>query len=144
MVVKRFMSRDDKSQPRTPMECDFQRQVVDDSELIHETIRPAVGSLLYASTMSRPDLAKAVRLVAQETEQPTRTVKGGIGRLKRTDDIGIVYRRSSKSDLQLEASGDAAFACKKTHIVNRFHRVPERMLYCLGPEETANRYAVDY
>ncbi|GMF49647.1 unnamed protein product [Phytophthora fragariaefolia] len=64
-VVKRFMGRDDKSQPRTPMECDFQRQVVDDSELIQETIRPAVGSLLYASTVSRPDLATAVRIVAQ-------------------------------------------------------------------------------
>ncbi|KAF4027932.1 hypothetical protein GN244_ATG20423 [Phytophthora infestans] len=45
-VVKRFASHGDRSQPRTPMDSNFQRQVADDTEVIDESIRPEVGSLL--------------------------------------------------------------------------------------------------
>ncbi|GMF70217.1 unnamed protein product [Phytophthora fragariaefolia] len=116
-VVKRFASSDDKSRPRTPMDSNFQHQVADDMQTIGESIRPAVGSLLYASTVSRPDLTTAVRLIAQETEQPTRTVQAAIGRvlgyLARTADMGMVYRRSTKRELQLEVYCDAVFACER-------------------------------
>ncbi|GMF46601.1 unnamed protein product [Phytophthora fragariaefolia] len=117
IVVNRFASSDDRSRPRTPMDSNFQHQVADDMQTIGEPIRPAVGSLLYASTVSRPDLTTVVRLIAQETEQPTSTVQTAIGRvlgyLARTADMGMVYRRSTNRELQLEVYCDAAFACER-------------------------------
>ncbi|GMF38710.1 unnamed protein product [Phytophthora fragariaefolia] len=116
-VVKRFASSDDRSRSRTPMDSNFQHLVADDMQTISESIRPAVGSLLYASTVSPPDLTTAVRLIAQEAEQPTRTVQAVIGRvfgyLARTADMGMVYRRSTKRELQLEVYCDAAFVCER-------------------------------
>ncbi|GMF35038.1 unnamed protein product [Phytophthora fragariaefolia] len=148
-VVMRFASSDDRSRPRTPMDSNFQHQVADDMQTIGESIRPAVGSLLYASTVSRPDLTTAARLIAQESEQPTRTVQAAIGRvlgyLARTADMGMVYRRSTKRELQLEVYCDAAFACeRKRKSSTGFVVFLSGYFISWGSNETADCHAVDY
>ncbi|TDH72244.1 hypothetical protein CCR75_008469 [Bremia lactucae] len=39
---------------------------------------PAIGALLYLAVTSRPDIATAVCILAQETGRPTEIVKRGI------------------------------------------------------------------
>lgn len=116
-VLKRFGISRDQVQPRTPMDVDFQRQVIEDVAMIDLSFRPVIGSLLYASTVSRPDLATAVRLIAQEAKKPTRAVESEVGRvlgyLKRTANMGLEYRQSGTNKLQLDVYCDAAFACEK-------------------------------
>ncbi|SGY96883.1 BQ5605_C035g11368 [Microbotryum silenes-dioicae] len=72
----------------------------------------AVGSLQYASTRCRPDIAIAVRAVAQKNSCPTvddwAAVKRIFCYLNSTIDLGILYRNSSTT--QLMVYSDASFA----------------------------------
>ncbi|SCZ96816.1 BZ3500_MvSof-1268-A1-R1_Chr4-1g06749 [Microbotryum saponariae] len=72
----------------------------------------AVGSLQYASTRCRPDIAIAVRAVAQKNSCPTvddwAAVKRIFRYLNSTIDLGILYRNSSTTRLMVYS--DASFA----------------------------------
>ncbi|SGY20279.1 BQ5605_C017g08564 [Microbotryum silenes-dioicae] len=72
----------------------------------------AVGSLQYASTRFRPDIAIAVRAVAQKNSCPTvddwAAVKRIFRYLNSTIDLGILYRNSSTT--QLMVYSNASFA----------------------------------
>ncbi|SGY45605.1 BQ5605_C001g00307 [Microbotryum silenes-dioicae] len=72
----------------------------------------AVGSLQYASTRCRPDIAIAVRAVAQKNSCPTvddwAAVKHIFRYLNSTIDLGILYRNSSTTRLMVYS--DASFA----------------------------------
>ncbi|SGY12350.1 BQ5605_C011g06477 [Microbotryum silenes-dioicae] len=72
----------------------------------------AVGSLQYASTRCRPDIAIAVRAVAQKNSCPTvddwAAVKRMFCYLNSTIDLGILYRNSSTTRLMVYS--DASFA----------------------------------
>ncbi|SGY14535.1 BQ5605_C010g06226 [Microbotryum silenes-dioicae] len=72
----------------------------------------AVGSLQYASTRYRPDIAIAVRAVAQKNSCPTvddwAAAKRIFRYLNSTIDLGILYRNSSTTRLMVYS--DASFA----------------------------------
>ncbi|SGY81854.1 BQ5605_C009g05530 [Microbotryum silenes-dioicae] len=72
----------------------------------------AVGSLQYASTRCRPNIAIAVRAVAQKNSCPTvdnwAAVKRIFRYLNSTIDLGIIYRNSSTTRLMVYS--DASFA----------------------------------
>ncbi|SGY97973.1 BQ5605_C035g11434 [Microbotryum silenes-dioicae] len=72
----------------------------------------AVGSLQYASTRCRPNIAIAVRAVAQKNSCPTvdnwAAVKRIFRYLNSTIDLGILYRNSSTTRLMVYS--DALFA----------------------------------
>jgi len=75
-------------------------------------VREAVGGLLFLSTMTRPDIANAVRELSRYLENPTDKVVQGIKHLFRylagTTDFGLEYR----FDRYMGADGfcDASYA----------------------------------
>lgn len=96
----------------TPMEDRTSR---DDSSPFYADIQhyqSAVGSLQYAAQLSRPDIAAAVRAVAQHVTAPIEedwiAVKRIFRYLARTQDYGIAYRRGTSSEIV--AYSDASWA----------------------------------
>ena len=77
--------------------------------------RAAVGSLLYLSTATRPDLAFAVGKAARVMENPTKADRNNVLRIFRylrgTPDYGITY--GTNQELQVFSDSDFA-GCKKT------------------------------
>ena len=65
--------------------------------------RQAVGSLLYISNSTRPDIAQAVhhaaRFVGSPTEQNVQAVKRIMKYLKGTINYGIIFKKSSNTDM---------------------------------------------
>jgi hypothetical protein len=74
--------------------------------------REAVGSIMYAMTCTRPDIAFSVGQVAQFCSSPTRShweaVKRILGYLKGTQDHGVSY--GIIDDCRLMAYSDSDFA----------------------------------
>lgn len=79
-LVERFGGGSVKAR-RSPMDEDYRKQLQADENVIDKSIRPVIGSLLNASKVSQPDLATAVRILAQRTERLTNTVMNGINHL---------------------------------------------------------------
>ena len=77
-----------------------------------EVYRSAVGSLLYVSTGTRPDIAFAVSMVAKFSSKPTKQHWQGVKRilryLKGTADLGLLYRRSDAEELTGYSDSDWA------------------------------------
>ena len=75
-------------------------------------VREAVGSLLWLSTMTRPDITNAVRAVARYAHTPTERLWKSIMRilsyLKGTPSLGITYVRGSGLGLDVYADADYA------------------------------------
>ena len=86
----------------------------DDEEGGDWPVREAVGSLLWLSTMTRPDITNAVRAVARYVHTPTERLWKAIMKilsyLKGTPNLGITYVRGS--GLGLEVFADADYADK--------------------------------
>ncbi|GMF20631.1 unnamed protein product [Phytophthora fragariaefolia] len=59
----------------TPMEEHYRNQLFAVHDACAFMPRPALGALLYLALLTRPDIVAAVRLLAQETEEPTAAVK---------------------------------------------------------------------
>ncbi|KAJ9522068.1 hypothetical protein QJQ45_005125 [Haematococcus lacustris] len=82
-----------------------------DSSSAHR-YRELVGALLYASTCTRPDIAFAVgqlsRFMQAPTQQHQQVAFGLLRYLKRTAKMGLVYSRSSSSQLQGYVDADYA------------------------------------
>ena len=74
--------------------------------------REAVGSIMYAMTCTRPDIAFSIGQVAQFCSSPSRShweaVKRILGYLKGTQDHGVSY--GSSDDFRLTAYSDSDFA----------------------------------
>ena len=100
MLLKKFGF--EKSKPvSTPAEvnCTLEK-ASDDSELFSsETYQSAVGSLLYLSAKTRPDITFAVCNVAKFCTKPTKihwpAVKRIFRYLRGTSDVGIVYTKQN-------------------------------------------------
>lgn len=98
---------------RTPMEGGF-FQATMESPLLPDNIkyRQAIGSLLYLSTMSRPDISAAVGILARRVEKPSHSdwnaVKRVIRYLKSTCDMKL--RLGSENDITLCCYVDADWA----------------------------------
>ena len=73
--------------------------------------KEAVGSLMYLSAATRPDIAFAVSKAARAMENPTQADWNAVKRIFRylrgTSDFGIMYKRNGN---QLEVYSDADFA----------------------------------
>ena len=76
--------------------------------------REAIGALLYAAICTRPDIAHAVNQVSQYQINPTPThwmaVKRIMRYLKSCPNLGLEFKGSDKSNLQLQCYCDANWA----------------------------------
>ena len=67
--------------------------------------RSAVGCLMWASNMTRPDISNAVREVARHTQDPSmehwRAVVSILKYLRRTRALGLVFVKGRGSDLEV-------------------------------------------
>lgn len=103
-VLERFGMQDAKS-VITPVDTGTKLvKAVEDDEMFDRTVyQSAVGSLLYLSTGTRPDIAFAVGNVARFSANPTKRHWAGVKRimryLKGTSDLGLYYSNSADEDL---------------------------------------------
>ncbi|KAF4132787.1 hypothetical protein GN958_ATG18085 [Phytophthora infestans] len=113
-ILERFGMEKTRS-AATPMEERYRDKLFLDEDICEFKPRPAIGALLYLSVISRPDLATAIRLLAQETERPTRAVEDGINRVFRylngTRDFGLEFKQRDESGLVVYC--DAAFSVER-------------------------------
>jgi hypothetical protein len=76
--------------------------------------REAVGSLLYMTSETRPDMAFAVNVESHTLENPDKTAVQNVKRILRyvkgTKDIGIKYTSTNSETIKLEAYSDADYA----------------------------------
>ncbi|XP_046393645.1 secreted RxLR effector protein 161-like [Ischnura elegans] len=83
-----------------------------DESVLKITYRELVGSLLYLTNKTRPDMAFAVNYESRSLENPTKTdienVKRTFKYLKVTENLGIRYKRIS--NLTLAAYTDSDYA----------------------------------
>lgn len=113
-ILKRFAM--DKSKPvDNPCPVDYE---TDDEKGIDQSVpyREAVGSLMYAAVISRPDISYAVGRVSRKVSNPTMTdwknVKRIFRYLKDKERYGITYQQNYK--YTLSAYCDSDFAGDKT------------------------------
>ena len=97
------LSRDDA--PQTEAET---------KEMHATPYREAVGALMWAATMTRPDFAYAAHQLGKSNDNPGpvhwRAAKRALQCLWRTKDVGITYGRAPGSCTKLSAWVDAHFA----------------------------------
>lgn len=88
----------------TPVEVNLKlMKATEESELVDQGLyQSIVGSLLYLSTMTRPDIAYAVSNVARFTSKPTKqhltAVKRILRYLKGTIKLGLLYSKQESKD----------------------------------------------
>lgn len=115
-ILERFNMENSRA-AATPMEDHFRNQLFQTQDASAFKPRPALGALLYLAVISRPDVATAVRLLAQETEQPTPAVQSGIERVFRyvngTRDYGLTFKQNRDVEDGLVVYCDAAFAVER-------------------------------
>ena len=74
--------------------------------------REAIGSLLYLSVRTRPDIAVAVSILSRHSSAPRRchweAVKRVMRYLKQSSSQGLVYRKSDKIELSIYCDSDWA------------------------------------
>ena len=105
----------------TPCEANLEVYKSNNNNSIHEespsgTYREIVGSLVYAMTCSRPDLAWVVTKLSQHLANPNQadwmTIRHVLRYLKATADYKLVYRKSNDG-LQLSTHSDSDWASEK-------------------------------
>ena len=103
-ILKKF-NMENSNPAATPTENGAKlMRATKDSELFSkEVYQSAVGSLLYLSTRTRPDIAHAVGNVARFCSQPTKqhwnAVKHIMRYLKGTSDYGLLYQKEEATNL---------------------------------------------
>jgi hypothetical protein len=109
----------DLTQYSTPAETNTYKQVEDFVKSKKEPVkttypyRQVVGTLLYLTCMTRPDIANIVRYLARFMNNfhalHVKFVKRVLGYLRGTKDVGIVYRRQMVPNV-LTAYSDSSYA----------------------------------
>lgn len=98
----------------TPADTNVILMKTDDTNEMNFPYRQAVGSLMYAATVTRPDISYAVGEVSRFLENPSYehivAVKRIIRYLKRTINYGIVYGSVNENAFTLSGYTDADFA----------------------------------
>ena len=103
-ILKKF-GMDQSKSIRTPVNTNLKlRKSTEESELADEVLyQSAVGSLLYLSTRTRPDIAYAVGNVARFCSKPTKdhwiAVKRIFRYLKGTTHLGLLYNKNNDESL---------------------------------------------
>ena len=117
-LVLRFAVHD--RPPRSlPLPSDFKlypedTSPVDCSPAEREIYKSLLGSLIYASILTRPDIATAVSQLGRVQQQPTTAhlsaLQGVLLYLKGTASLGLTYKRGSSPSLTLVGYCDASYA----------------------------------
>ena len=91
----------------TPMEENFEKLLCEDKHLGNEMklpYRSIIGSLIYLSNTTRPDIATAISILSSVTENPNGTAWSGVRRvlryLKGTLTDGILYDKNMPQSLE--------------------------------------------
>ena len=92
---------------KTPMETGFLAADPDKSPKLENNhqYRQAIGSLMYLATVTRPDIAVAVNILARRVEQPTQSDWNSIKRIIRF--LGSTINQK----LKLSSTGDEMLRC---------------------------------
>lgn len=115
--INKILQRFDMSEYRlreTP--CEQKLEYNDDAVKMIDIkmYREAVGSLIYLTTCTRPDLSFVVSRLSQYLAKPTEeqwvTVKHVLRYLKGTTDKGLTFRRNTTENLGIQAYSDADWA----------------------------------
>lgn len=99
-LLEKFGMQDSKpvSTPSAP-DSKLVKKTAKDEEADQKKYQAAVGSLLYLSTKTRPDIAFAVGNVARFCSEPTKVHFSAVKRimryLKGTQDLGLLYHKHS-------------------------------------------------
>lgn len=112
-IINKFNMLDAK-ELSIPMDKSHTLEQKEDTEILSEDIpyRQAVGSLLFLSQVTRPDIAYAVNFASRYLAKPTKAhwnlVKRIIRYIKRTFNYGLYF--NNKTKLSLEIFSDADYA----------------------------------
>jgi hypothetical protein len=110
-ILKRFEMNNAKPVV-TPIEKYLKMDEVDDLDLTNAPYREAVGCLMYLAVVTRPDITFAVNYVSQFLEKPTnrhwQLVKRILRYLKGTPNLGILFKRTGSSKLEIYSDADFA------------------------------------
>ena len=90
-----------------------------DMDIIDNTsYRSIIGSLLFAATRTRPDIALAIGILSQYVTKPTdfllRASKRVLAYLYTTRDYGLVYHREPNPSCNITSAADSDYAGVKT------------------------------
>ena len=102
-ILDKYQMKDAKP-VSTPVDISSKMNIDSDSPPVDELLyQSAVGSLLYLSSWTRPDIAFAVNTVAKYNSNPTmehwKAVKRILRYLKGTSEQGIKYSKDSKENI---------------------------------------------
>lgn len=101
-ILQKFNMSDCKGM-KTPMEINYNIQIYDDEEILDVPYRELIGSLIYLTVTSRPDLTFAVSYLSRYLDKPTEQLwkasKRVIRYLKETKYKGLVFRRTTDNNL---------------------------------------------
>ena len=90
----------------------------EDEKVENWPFRELVGSLMWLSISTRPDVSNAVRAVARYCTAPKAIhLKAALGiseYINRTSEYGITFQRGTLSGISLEVFADADYASKAT------------------------------
>jgi len=122
-IVKKF--RMVNSNPVTTPSLKEQQLITEKTQQdISFPCRQAVGSLLYISNSTRPDIAQAVhhaaRFVGSPTEQNVQAVKRILKYLKGTNNYGIIFKKTGNTNLVGFADADYSNDPNDAHSTSGF------------------------
>jgi len=113
-AVEEFIGLNDKTQSTTPQELNSKiKSVVDKSKLVRvDAYRRAIGSLMYISSRTRPDISSAVRVASEHINAPGVDAWKCVNRifhyLRRTAHYRLTYKQTGS--LVVSAFSDADWA----------------------------------
>lgn len=92
---------------KSPMETNFQFKEEDSIDIPY---RELIGSLLYISTMSRPDITFAISYLSRFLDKPTKTLWTAAKRIlryiKETIDYSLVYEKNTNNEINIYTDAD--------------------------------------
>src|SRR4029434_11014516 len=112
-ILQRFNMQDCRTR-ETP--CEQKLEYTDDAVKMEDVrmYREAVGSLIYLTTCTRPDLSFVVSRLSQYFAEPTEeqwvTVKHVLRNFKGPPEKGLSFRRNDSEKLGIQAYSDADWA----------------------------------
>ena len=115
-LVKTFCVTSTQS---VPLRVGVKLEDFDEDEMIENwPFRELVGSLMWLSVSTRPDISNAVRAVARYCTAPRaihwKAALGILEYINGTSEYGITFQRGTSSSISLEVFADADYASKAT------------------------------
>jgi len=117
-ILERF-GMDDSNPVKTPIETSSTlKKATQDEDLCDQKLyQSMIGSLMYAATATRPDIAHATHFLGQFSSQPTTTHLAAAKRilryLKGTPTHGVTYKYNT-NEIPLRVYSDSLFASNLT------------------------------